>query len=151
MKRILATIVIALLAVTQSWAQKGLQIDSLFNGSFRPDSTMSSTTVVGGSIKNYGLETFRSLKFNASDEDIKKVSSWVMADSKKASDVDIDIDKGHMIYALICLENGKSKRQYIGYQLKEFLDGTKSVTVVYMVGKTSKDQLLKFFGKRIAI
>lgn len=150
MKRILATIAIILLAAALSWAQEGLQISHLFNGSFRPDSTVSTTTAVGGSLKSYKLETFQSIKFIASDDDIEKVSSWIMADSRNSSDIDITRDKGRMTYALICLDTDRAKHKYIGYQLKE-TNGSKSVTVVYMVGKASKDQLLRFFGKRMTL
>ncbi|MCQ2118866.1 MAG: DUF6108 family protein [Bacteroidales bacterium] len=146
MKRLFLAIIVFLLAAAPSRAQKGLQIDSLFNGSFCPEATVSTTTVRGGAIKSYNLDLFRSIKFSATDREIEKVSSWIAADSKKASMTDIDRENGRMVYALLWFEDTRNDNRYVGYQLKETDDGT-FITVVYLTGKASIEQLKKFFGK----
>lgn len=147
MKRLFLAIIVFLLAAAPSRAQKGLQIDSLFNGSFCPDSTVSITKVIGGNLKSYDLDSFLSAKFNASDSEIARIYSWLLADSHNATDVEMDKEGGTLVYALLTFKENRNTHRFVGYQVKETKSG-KAVTIVSMTGKASKEQLMKFFSKR---
>ena len=61
-------------------AQAGLQIDSLFNGSLVPASRITEYEVSGRELKPYNLDYFRSVRFQATDQEIKKITSWLEGD-----------------------------------------------------------------------
>ena len=64
--RILLTIALGLLAFA-AHAQQGLSVNSLFQGKVVPRENMVEVRVKGRAISKYGLEFYRSVRFNATD------------------------------------------------------------------------------------
>ena len=149
MKKILLITLSAFLALSFSArAQEGLQIDSLFNGSFVPQSRISESFVTGRELKPYNLDYFRSVRLQASDEEIHKIVSWLEGDSLLALEKDMDTENGELVYALMRFAEKSGKNRYVGYQVKEAAGGSKYVTVVYLTGKATARDLRVIFKQR---
>lgn len=176
-QRVLLTAFLCLLTLFAAHAQKGLQIDSLFSGSILDVSDMSRISmseVSGSDLKPYNLKYFRSISFKAGSQAIDRVASLVEADSRNALDRKIDYFGGQMYYALLRLRaDGSGENEYIGFQIKgigkekvtqdsagntvvgyELDENARGpfrqayVTVVYLRGKATMNDLKKMFKQR---
>ena len=128
-------------------AQDGLQVDSLFSGAFVPAFTVTESVVSGKELKPYNLDYFRSIRFQASDAEIDKVTAWIEVDALTAVDKELDSEDGKLIYALLCFPADRDRNRYVGYQVKEAA-GQKFVTVVYLTGKATARDLRVIFKQR---
>ena len=176
-RKVFLIVALCFLALLHAHAQKGLQIDSLFNCSIVDVSDMSKISmseVSGAELKPYNLKYFRSISFKAGAQTIDRVASLVEADSRNAIDRKIDYVGGQMYYALLRLRtNGSEENEYVGFQLKgigrekvtqgsdgktivgyELDDKAQGpfeqayVTVVYLRGKATMNDLKKMFKQR---
>lgn len=149
MKKFLLITLSAFLALAQgARAQEGLQIDSLFNGSFVPKSRITESLVTGKELKPYNLDYFRSVRLQASDGEIRRIVSWLEGDALMAVEKDMDSENGELVYALMRFATNNGKNKYLGYQVKESSGGSKYVTVVYMTGKATTRDLKVIFKHR---
>lgn len=147
MKRIFLIAVIGFASLLTCRAQSGLQIDSLFNGFLVPKSQLTESIVSGKKLKAYNLDYFRSIRFQASAQEEEKVISWVVSDSRRASDKEMDSDKGRLVYALLRFPGDGKKNRYVGYQIKK-IEGKDFVTVVYLAGDATAEDLRVIFKQR---
>ncbi len=138
---------LCLLALLPAYAQKGLQIDSLFSGRLVKVATMTESIVSGKKLNPYNLDYFRSVRFVADDDQIAKVSTWVRNDSMIAEEKDIESEGGRLVYALLKFPGRKDKNRYVGYQVKR-TGGSDYVTVVYMEGAATVEDLKVIFKHR---
>ena len=129
-------------------AQAGLQIDSLFNGSLVPASRITESEVSGRELKPYNLDYFRSVRFQATEQEIKKITSWLEGDALMSVGKEMDSENGCLVYALLHFPADRDRNKYIGYQVKEAVSGNKYVTVVYMTGKATVGELRVIFKHR---
>ena len=149
MKKFLLITLSAFLALAQgARAQEGLQIDSLFNGSFVPKSRITESLVTGRELKPYNLDYFRSVRLQASEGEIRRIVSWLEGDALMAIEKDMDSENGELVYALKRFATNNGKNKYLGYQVKESSGGSKYVTVVYMTGKATTRDLKVIFKHR---
>ena len=149
MKKFLLITLSAFLALAQgARAQEGLQIDSLFNGSFVPKSRIAESLVTGKELKPYNLDYFRSVRLQASEGEIRRIVSWLEGDALMAIEKDMDSENGELVYALMRFATNNGKNKYLGYQVKESSGGSKYVTVVYMTGKATTRDLKVIFKHR---
>lgn len=146
MKKLLLMVSLALLAAAPSWAQKDLQIDSLFSKAV-PITGYEESLVKGSTLKDYNLSYFRSLRFPADQALMDRIAAWIKADARKATSKDIQEEDGKLTYALLQFDGDKSKKRYVGHQVRRS-DGKDYVTVVYMEGRASVKDLHSFFKKR---
>lgn len=176
-RKTLLIVALCLLSFLPARAQEGLQIDSLFSGSIIDVSDMSRISmseVSGAELRPYNLKYFRSISFKAGARTIDKVASLVEADSRNALDRKIDYYGRQMYYALFRLRaNGSEENEYVGFQVKgigrekvtQGSDGKTVVgyeldenaqgpfeqayvTVVYLRGKATMNDLKKMFKQR---
>lgn len=146
MKKYLLVVSLVLLAIAPARAQKGLQTDSLFSKAV-PISGYEESLVKGAPLRDYNLSYFRSVRFPADKVLLKQVSSWIKEDAETATSKDIQEEDGALVYALLQFDGDKSKKRYLGYQVRRS-DGKDYVTVVYMEGRASVKDLHSFFKKR---
>lgn len=137
-------------------------------------SRISMSEVSGSDLKPYNLKYFRSISFKAGSRAIDRVASLVEADSRNALDRKIDYFGGQMYYALLRLRaDGSGENEYIGFQIKgigkekvtqdsagntvvgyELDENARGpfkqayVTVVYLRGKATMNDLKKMFKQR---
>jgi len=148
MKKLLITLTLALSAILPSMGQNrtGYQVDSLFFGHY---DAAKVTVVKGEKLGDYNLEEFQSVRFPALDEDLNRASFYIREDMKRATNIEKDEQNGFVTYALLTFGGSNdSKREYIGYQVKEDASGKKTITVVYMYGKATRRDLDRIFKKR---
>ena len=136
-----------LVLAAPAMAQAGLQIDSLFNGSLVPASRITEYEVSGKELKPYNLDYFRSVRFQATDQEIEKVISWLEGDALMSVEKEMDSENGRLVYALLHFPADRNRNKYVGYQVKE-ASGNKYVTVVYMTGKATVKELKVIFKHR---
>ena len=136
-----------LVLAAPAMAQAGLQIDSLFNGSLVPVSRITESEVSGKELKPYNLDYFRSVRFQATDQEIEKVISWLEGDALMSVEKEMDSENGRLVYALLHFPADRNRNKYVGYQVKE-ASGNKYVTIVYMTGKATVKELKVIFKHR---
>ena len=139
MKKYLLIVSLVFLAMAPARAQKGLQIDSLFSKAV-PITGYEESLVKGSALRDYNLSYFRSFRFPADKALIKQ-------DALTATSKDMQEEDGELTYALLQFDGDKSKKRYVGHQIRH-IDGKDYVTVVYMEGKASVKDLHSFFKKR---
>ncbi|MBP5217693.1 MAG: hypothetical protein J6Z47_01935, partial [Bacteroidales bacterium] len=127
MKKYLLVVSLVLLAIAPARAQKGLQTDSLFSKAV-PISGYEESLVKGAPLRDYNLTYFRSVRFPADKVLLKQVSSWIKEDAETATSKDIQEEDGGLVYALLQFDGDKSKKRYLGYQVRRS-DGKDYVTV----------------------
>ena len=148
MKKFLLITLSSFLALSFSArAQEGLQIDSLFNGGFVPKSRITESEVSGRELRPYNLDYFRSVRFQATDQEILKITSWLEGDALMSVGKEMDSEDGHLVYALLRFPADRNRNRYVGYQVKE-ASGNKYVTVVYLTGKATTKELKVIFKQR---
>ena len=129
MKR-LYTIIAILLLGTLARAQEGLFVEDLFEGRAIPYTLMKRTFISGSQLHPYKLEVM------------------VLRDAYDAPDKQTDYDGDHLTYALVCLPPMSGGRnRYLCYQAKE-IKGMWDVTVVYLRGPATMEDLNKMFNKK---
>lgn len=146
MKKYLLIVSLVLLAMAPARAQKGLQIDSLFSKAV-PITGYEESLVKGSALRDYNLSYFRSFRFPADQALIDRIASWIKQDALTATSKDMQEEDGELTYALLQFDGDKSKKRYVGHQIRH-IDGKDYVTVVYMEGKASVKDLHSFFKKR---
>ena len=148
MKKLLLITLGAFLALAPpARAQAGLQIDGLFNGTLMPESRVTESVVSGKELKPYNLDYFRSIRFQATDEEIDRIVSWLEADALVATNKEMDSEDGKLVYALLSFPADRNRNKYVGYQIKETSD-SKFVTVVYLTGRATAADLKVIFKHR---
>ena len=146
-KLLIITLGSFLVLASPARAQAGLQIDSLFNGSLVPASRITESEVSGRELKPYNLDYFRSVRFQATEQEIKKITSWLEGDALMSVGKEMDSENGCLVYALLHFPADRDRNKYVGYQVKE-ASGNKYVTVLYMTGKATVGELRVIFKHR---
>ncbi len=147
MKR-LFTIIAILLLGTLARAQEGLFVEDLFEGRAIPYTMMKRTFISGSQLHPYKLDTYKSLSFTVDEGKLHTVEVMVLRDAYDAPDKQTDYDGDHLTYALVCLPPMSGGRnRYLCYQAKE-IKGMWDVTVVYLRGPATVEDLNKMFNKK---
>lgn len=146
-RKVFLIVALCLFALMPAYAQKGLQIDSLFNGKLVNVSTMTESIVSGKKLNPYNLDYFRSVRFVADDGKIAKVATLIRNDSMIAEEKDMESEGGRLVYALLKFPRKMDKNRYVGYQVKR-IGGSDYVTVVYMEGAATVEDLKVIFKHR---
>ena len=148
MKKFLIISLVAFLALAVgARAQDGLQIDSLFSGAFVPAAKVTESIVSGKELKPYNLDYFHSMRFQATDQEIARVATWIETDALTAVSKEMDSEEGKLTYALLDFPADKARHRYVGFQVKEAA-GQRFVTVVYLTGKATQSNLKVIFKHR---
>ena len=103
--------------------------------------------VSGKELKPYNLDYFRSVRFQATEEEIDRVIAWIESDALTAVDKEMDSEGGRLTYALLRFPADRERNRYVGYQIKEAA-GQAYVTVVYLTGKATAKDLRVIFKHR---
>ena len=78
-------ILLLLLLPLCAWSQDRLKTGPVFEGSVVSKERMIETLVKGGSIREYGLSVFRSVRFDVDEPEFQTVSSLVLDDAATRS------------------------------------------------------------------
>ena len=155
MKRLLLLSVAMTITLALS-AQSGFGIESVFQGKIVPSTGMNETYIEGSQLAPYKLRTFRSVKFKATEEEYRQIVTLLQKDAEKAEDRQTEYAEGDLIYALFRFQVPvKVSRGILRTEGNKYLclqadkDGSGyAVTLVYMAGNATLEDLKKIFNKK---
>lgn len=147
MKKIVLTIWLLVSAAT-AFAQGGLMINQAFQGGIS-GKDKTETRISGKRLKPYKLSLYRHCKAHVSEADLERMTGWILKDAEPASDKETEYQDGKLVYALIRREDPEVGNKYICFQVKSknILDNTYGVTLVYLEGKATLEDLEEIFKK----
>ena len=143
MKRILILTALLLTAWTAS-AQGDLNVGAIFDGKVAPAKAMKETFIRSSQLDPFNLEQYRSVSFTGDDKVLEEVSRRVLADAENATDQEIHMNKGKLVYAILTFVEANRDNRFICYQCVS-KDGKNSITLVYMHGPATLDDLKRLF------
>lgn len=147
MKRLIA-IFSALFFGTALFAQEGLYVEDLFEGRVISPKIMKQTVISGSRLEPYKLDTYKSLSFQVGEGAFHQVEILLIKDSSAATDKQMEYVEDHLTYAVICLpKTYTGLNRFLCFQAKED-KGVWDVTVVYLRGTASVEDLDSMFNKR---
>ncbi|MBR1668594.1 MAG: hypothetical protein IJ693_09995 [Bacteroidaceae bacterium] len=157
MKRLIL-LILCTVSMTSIQAQRGLNINALFEGKVIDKSRLTETLVRGEQLEAYHLTAFHSIKFTASEKERDLAEKAFYADmtqndikkDKGTLNSEMENQGGHLYYAIIEVKpDTPFDRRYICYQCSEGTHGTYNITLVCLEGKVSLQDLRRMFKKKI--
>lgn len=146
MKKLIITFLSALLTAGAAMGQvgHGYEIERIFH-----EPGIESTSVVRSEgLLQYKIESFKSVKISVHDSQLMKANSYILSDAERATFVEKEEKDGIVTYALLTFSVSKKHNEYVGYQVKQYADGRKYITVVLLSGSATRSDLDKFFKKK---
>ena len=138
-------------------AQQGLNINRLFNENLITDDWVTQEhngkteiIVTGKKAKEMGLDTYHSISLNsAKKQDRESIETLVLKDGAQALDKDVEYRNGQLYYGFYTLKPNKRNKRYIFYLNQNLARKSPKnvVTVIYMEGKKSPDEVKKLIRK----
>ena len=133
-----------MLSIGTASAQKDLQVGAIFDGKVIPPKVMKETFIKSAQLDPFNLEQYRSVSFTGDDKVLEEVSRRVLADAENATDQEIHMNKGKLVYAILTFVEDNRDNRFICYQCVS-KDGKNSITLVYMHGPATLDDLKRLF------
>lgn len=146
MKRILILTALLLAAWTAS-AQDGLQVGPIFDGKIVTPKAMKETFIKSSQLDPFNLERYHSVSFTGDERVFDEVSRRVLADAETATDQEIHMNEGKLVYAILTFEGANRDNRFVCYQCVS-KDGSYAITLVYMHGPATLDDLKRLFKTR---
>lgn len=147
MRRIVLLCIIATCCVSISQAQKGLHISDFFEKNF---AKATMVHIEGSELKPYHLTLYRSVSFSDTYLVVDAMEKSVLADARQAYSKETGNLGGRLYYAFLALPPlaGRHANRYIFYRNASLREGGKDeLTLVYMEGSATMDELKKLFKK----
>ena len=143
MKRILILTALLLTAWTAS-AQGDLNVGAVFDGKVVPAKAMKETFIRSSQLDPFSLEQYHSVSFTGDDQVLAEVSRRVLADAENATEQEIHMNEGKLVYAILTFEGANRNNRFICYQCVS-KNGSNAITLVYMHGPATLDDLKRLF------
>lgn len=137
-----------LLAVLPVFAQKGMHVEDLFGGRFKHDRQAVEVLIKGRELKKYHLTLFRSLTITDEPEVSEEIEVLVSLDAKTAVDKEVGKVGKKLYYGFYCFPGQDDNYRYLFYRNAAVARGSSKkteVTVVYMEGKVTLEELKRMF------
>ena len=147
MKRLLLIITALMLSIWTASAQGNLQVGPIFDGKVVPPKVMKETFIKSAQLDPFNLEQYRSVSFTGDDKVLEEVSRRVLADAENATDQEIHMKEGKLVYAILTFEGANHNNRFICYQCVS-KNGSNAITLVYMHGPATLDDLKKLFKSK---
>ena len=144
MRRIVLIITALMLSIGTASAQKDLQVGAIFDGKVIPPKVMKETFIKSAQLDPFNLEQYRSVSFTGDDKVLEEVTRRVLADAENATDQEIHMNQGRLVYAILTFERANHDNRFICYQCVTKA-GSHSITLVYMHGPATLNDLKKIF------
>ena len=148
MKRMIIILLMTVLSAGMAEAQEGLFVEDLFEGRIIPRSMMDQTLITGSRLKQYGLDTYRSLNFTVGEPMFQDVEEMVLKDALGSDDQETSYTDGRLTYAIICLPpTATGLNRFLCFQAKK-RKKLWDITLVYLRGMATVSDLDKMFNKK---
>ena len=146
MKRILILTALLLTAWTAS-AQGDLNVGAVFDGKVVPAKAMKETFIRSSQLDPFNLEQYHVVSFTGDDQVLAEVSRRVLADAENATEQEIHMNEGKLVYAILTFEAANHDNRFICYQCVSKA-GNYAITLVYMHGPATLNDLKKLFKNK---
>lgn len=128
------------------WAQEGLHINRVFGKPYRQQKDAVEVWVEGKQLKVYNLSLFRSLTLQPSSDMLQDIESAIIKDEQSAIEKEVGKIGGRIYYGFFRFADKDGSFRYLFYRNSALRHRTsKEVTVVYMEGKATWEELKKMF------
>ena len=145
MKHILLIIMLAI-AFGQAAAQTGLNIDCAFDGRFRSSPDAVETEISGKALKTSALDIYRSITLTEPAL-TSEIEALVLKDGAAAETRQVRYIEGRLYYAYYIFKPVDNYRRYLFF-INGFLKGGKKMTLIYMAGEATPEQINKLISGR---
>lgn len=136
-----------MLSVWTASAQDRMQVGAVFDGKVVPARQMKETFIQGSQLRPYNLKHYRSVSLTGDDAILAEVSRLVLADATAATDQEVHYQSGNLVYAILSFQDGERDNRFVCYQCVTKA-GRHSITLVYMTGPATLDDLKKLFKSK---
>ena len=129
-------------------AQKGLQVNTLFDGRFKKDHRAVEVLIKGKELKKYHLSLFRSLTVTNAPAVFREMETLVCQDAKSAVDKEVGTIGNRLYYGFYCFLEEEGTFRYLFYRntsVKPEREKLPEATVVYMEGQVTLEELKQLF------
>lgn len=142
MKQRIVFILMAIwLATIPAMAQKGFNINRVFDGSYRDKKNATETLLKGSRLEDLKLDIYHSMVITGSPADAQQIEKLVTRDGTRAAHKEQTFRKGHLYYGFYVFGQTDFYR-YIFY-LNKYLNGGNAVTLIYMEGNATPIEIQK--------
>ena len=141
MSQILLLFTLLAIAFGQAAAQTGLNIDSAFDGRFRSSPDAVETEISGKTLKNSALDIYRSITLTEPAL-TSEIEALVLKDGAAAETRQVRYIEGRLYYAYYIFKPVDNYRRYLFF-INGFLKGGKKMTLIYMAGEATPEQINK--------
>lgn len=140
-KKLIFILMATWIGLCPAMAQKGFNINSLFNGYYHNKKNATETVLKGSRLDEYNLDVYHSLVVTGSETDANNIEKLVLKDGSKAADKEQTFRKGHLYYGFYHFR--KSEQNYYIFYLNKHLNDGNSVTLIYMEGEATRWEIEK--------
>ena len=137
-----------LLSTGAAFAQKGLNCYPVFRGKVIPEKQMVMTEVRGDGMATYKLSYYRSVHFQVDTLTARKVAAMVEADALTADSAETEKTGELLTYGLVQLKPLGSIRRYLCYQARPTDYNAWIITMIYLEGSATLQDLRSMFEKQ---
>ena len=148
MKRITIIILTCLLTTMAAMAQKGLNINRLFDGRYKKAAGATEIIVTGSQAREIGLSIYHSVSVTDKTQ-AEIIENLVVKDGVQAIDKEVEYRNGQLYYGFYTMSKQKSSNRYIFFLNQNLArKSPKSiVTLIYMEGRASANKIKKLIRK----
>ena len=148
MKRITTIMMICMLFASTAMAQVGLNINRLFDGRYKKAAGATEIIVTGVQAREIGLTVYHSLSVTEKNQ-AELVEALVIKDGVQAVDKEVEYRNGQLYYGFYTMKKSKRDNRYIFYLNQNLARKSPKniVTLIYMEGFASKDEIKKLIRK----
>ena len=148
MKQIIIIIAACLLATTTAMAQKGLNIDHLFDGRFKKAAGATEIIVTGSQAREIGLSIYHSVSVTDKTQ-AEIIENLVVKDGAQAIDKEVEYRNGQLYYGFYTMPKFQRNNRYIFFLNQNLARKSpkNAVTLIYMEGSASADKIKKLIRK----
>ena len=97
-------------------AQKGLQVNTLFDGRFKKDHRAVEVLIKGKELKKYHLSLFRSLTVTNAPAVFREMETLVCQDAKSAVDKEVGTIGNRLYYGFYCFSEEEGTFRYLFFR-----------------------------------
>ena len=148
MKRITIIILTCLLTTMAAMGQTGLNINRLFDGRYKKAAGATEIIVTGVQAREIGLTVYHSLSVTEKSQ-AELVEALVVKDGVQAVDKEVEYRNGQLYYGFYTMPKHKRSNRYIFFLNQNLARKAPKnvVTLIYMEGSASADQIKKLIRK----
>lgn len=140
--RHLVILCIVLMSALGVSAQKGLNINELFDGRYRDNKAATETIIKGETLRKYSLDTYHALTLTAMPEAAQEIERLVTKDGAGALSREVSYRQGHLYFGFYRLPNSNDNRRYLFY-LNQNLNKGNKIILIYLDGLADTETVKK--------